>query len=291
MTFPGARHQELADKEKWIEVFQAGEYPQGTFTEEDLDQIVRNFQEFYRPPVVIGHPKDNSPAWGWVKEVRRKGKKLLARIGDLVPEFVEFLRKGMYRHVSVKLRKDPERGWYLVHVGFLGGAEPQVKGLQTVALTAQEGDVEVERTFQWEESMKDRIEEMVREFASKLAGLLGEPDGKDPGDSSGGRGDQTFAKATPSLDSLPIADPRTAWDAQGARKRILDAYGWAGLKAYSLVYRPEVCKTKEDGLPACQEAYRYLVVDLVDSQPHLIPRAVAGGSPSQGAGVFPGPPS
>lgn len=247
--------------EKWIEIFKGGEYPQGVFSEKDLDQIVRNFEEFYKPPVVIGHPKDNSPAWGWVKALQRKGKKLIAKIGDLVPEFVEFLRKGMYKHVSVKLRKDPEKGWYLVHVGFLGGAEPQVKGLQTVSLQAKEGDVVIEQTFQWEESMKERIEEYVKEFVDKIASIFSQ--------------DKEFVRKPPSIDSIPVADPDTKWDAQNARKRIKDAYGWAGLKEYTLVYNPDACETKEDGLPACQDAYKYLVVDLIGGEPKIIPKAVA----------------
>lgn len=217
--------------EKWIEVFKAGDYPQGKFTEAELEEIERN-KEFYQAPVVIGHPKDSSPAWGWVKDIKKKGDKLLAKIGDLVPEFVEFLKKGMYKHVSVRLRKDPERGWFLVHVGFLGGAEPQVKGLQTVELNAEEGDQVFEIDFV--------------DFTSP-----------------------------PKLDGIDIAEPKTKWDAQGARKRIFEKYGWAGLKAYSLVYNPDACEKKEEGYPACQDAYKYLVVDLIDGEPKIIPKAVS----------------
>ena len=48
----------------------------------------------HEAPVVIGHPKDNAPAFGWVEELKTDGKLLYAKFKQLVPEFIEAVKKG-----------------------------------------------------------------------------------------------------------------------------------------------------------------------------------------------------
>jgi hypothetical protein len=75
--------------------------------------------------VVVGHPKDNAPAYGWVESLKRDGEVLWAKLKDIVPEFREWLDKKLYKKRSISLYPDGS----LRHVGFLGAVPPAVKGL------------------------------------------------------------------------------------------------------------------------------------------------------------------
>lgn len=127
-----------------IEVFKTGTHTDSngntrTWTEEDLDTIVRKYvPEEHEAPVVIGHPKDNAPAFGWVERLERNGNVLYAKLKDLVPEFVEAVKKGLYKKRSVSFYPDLT----LRHIGFLGAMPPAVKGLADVKFS--EADVTIE---------------------------------------------------------------------------------------------------------------------------------------------------
>ncbi len=120
-----------------IEIFKTGTHVDSagnvrTWTEKDLDAIVSKYNPAnHEAPVVIGHPKDNAPAFGWVEGLERKGSVLYAKLKDLVPEFVEAVKKGLYKKRSISLYPDMT----LRHVGFLGAMPPAVKGLADVAFS------------------------------------------------------------------------------------------------------------------------------------------------------------
>ncbi|TEB09150.1 hypothetical protein [Pelotomaculum propionicicum] len=141
---------------EWHEVWRAGNYPQGNFTENDVQQIVDNYiPEESEAPVVIGHPKNEDPAFGWVEALKREGGKLLAKFKQVVPEFAEAVNQGRYKKVSVRLRKK-ENGWNLIHVGFLGAAKPQVEGLKPISFSEEDAaeGVDVECDFNQKEEKK-----------------------------------------------------------------------------------------------------------------------------------------
>jgi hypothetical protein len=120
---------------KWYEIWRVGNYPQGNFTEDDVQQIMDNYRpEESEAPLVIGHPENEDKAYGWVEALKREGAKLLAKFKQVAPEFVEAVNQGRYKKVSVRLRKK-ENGWNLIHVGFLGAARPQVEGLKTISFS------------------------------------------------------------------------------------------------------------------------------------------------------------
>ncbi len=120
-----------------FEIFKTGTHTsdKGITKDYSLDEL--NFiAQSYKPeedeaPIVIGHPIDNSPAYGWVSslEVTEDGK-LVADASDekLHPEFVSALKEGAYKKRSISLTPDGK----LRHVGFLGGAAPAVKGLADI---------------------------------------------------------------------------------------------------------------------------------------------------------------
>lgn len=126
----------------------------GTFTaqngetlkvdESDLDLIVeatkkRNYQN-NQLPIVIGHPKTDDPAFGWVNkaDIVREGDVLyaVADESNLVPEFVEWVKKKLYKTISPAIRGDLS----IKHIGFLGAKAPAITGLP--ALEFNENDEE-----------------------------------------------------------------------------------------------------------------------------------------------------
>ncbi len=118
-----------------VEVFRAGEHTDMSgntkvWTEEDLDKIVEMYnnqssENRHEAPVVIGHPVTDSPAYGWVEKLERRGSVLYATLKDLTKEFVEWVKKGLYKKRSIALYDN----LLLKHIGFLGAVPPAVKGL------------------------------------------------------------------------------------------------------------------------------------------------------------------
>lgn len=123
-----------------IEVFCAGTHTDAsgktnTFTEDDLDSMVAN-HAVQAAPAVIGHPKNDDPAVGWVASLKRVGNKLFASFKDWHPAFVAAVDAGSYRNRSVALAPAEGGGWRINHVGFLGAMLPAVKGMQALAYAA-----------------------------------------------------------------------------------------------------------------------------------------------------------
>ncbi|HDR1500306.1 TPA: peptidase [Pasteurella multocida] len=125
-----------------IEIFKAGKRVDANgkiveITTDDLQQAVEAYDPaFHESPVVIGHPKDNHPAYAWVKSLQLEGDILKAELSQVDPEFAEMVEKGRYKKVSASFylansQANPKQGsLYLRHVGFLGAVPPAVKGLR-----------------------------------------------------------------------------------------------------------------------------------------------------------------
>jgi len=86
-----------------VEIFEVGQWNGDPYTENDLDEMVRAFNETngnFQPYIKIGHDKEQNllkeselPAAGYVANLKRVGKKLLADIID-IPEKIYFLMKN-----------------------------------------------------------------------------------------------------------------------------------------------------------------------------------------------------
>lgn len=120
------------------------------FDEERLKAIVestrkREYQN-NQFPIVIGHPKTDSPAFGWVdKHAVALSDGILTAItndSDTTDELKDYVKKGLYKTVSVALRDDNS----IRHIGFLGGQPPAVAGLPGVSLESDEADLILEFT-------------------------------------------------------------------------------------------------------------------------------------------------
>lgn len=118
------------------------------FTAGDLKAIADAYDPKLAPaPVVVGHPKMDAPAYGWLKRLVAEGDSLFAEEEDVAPEFDEMRRARRFRNRSASfyLAGSPGNpkpgGMYIKHVGWLGAAAPAVKGLKQVAFAEEEDGV------------------------------------------------------------------------------------------------------------------------------------------------------
>lgn len=120
-----------------FEVFKIGTHTSDKGITKDYSIDDLNFiADSYNPeedeaPIVVGHPVDNSPAYGWVSslEVTPDGKLVAEALDEkLQSDFLIAVKEGRYKKRSISLTPDGK----LRHIGFLGGAAPAVKGLADI---------------------------------------------------------------------------------------------------------------------------------------------------------------
>ncbi len=106
------------------------------FSEEDLAATAAAYDPaVHEAPVVVGHPKTDDPALGWVSGLKCVGLRLEADFRQLDPAFAEAVEAGRYKPVSAAFYapdspRNPKPGvYYLRHVGALGAVPPSIKGL------------------------------------------------------------------------------------------------------------------------------------------------------------------
>jgi hypothetical protein len=143
-----------------FEIFRAGRQTSsaGTTIEFGEDQL-RAAVEAYDPaiheaPIVVGHPKDNGPAYGWIKALSYADGKVTAEPIQVDEAFSEMVQAGRFKKRSASFYTpdsphNPKPGvFYLRHVGFLGAQPPAVKGLKDVSFAdAEEGIVEFSDSY------------------------------------------------------------------------------------------------------------------------------------------------
>jgi len=122
-------------------------------------------------PITIGHPKGDSPAWGWIKKNNVKKDDdnlvLLAEESDLNETFLDWLKKKFYKKVSLGWRKDNS----ISHIAFLGGIAPAVKGLPVTEFSEKDlNDIEIiefsefEMSKWWHRDLKTIIRNIKNVF-------------------------------------------------------------------------------------------------------------------------------
>lgn len=159
---------------EWIEVLKTGTHTASsgekvTIDDAYLQRIAANYDAgHHEAPLVLGHPKDNSPAYGWIEALKVDGGKLLAKLKQVAPELRELVREGRFKHRSASIYSDLDgKGPYLRHIGFLGAQPPAIKGLAPVSFgdgAAVSFEFE-ERSNEMDES---KIRQMLTEFAEKI---------------------------------------------------------------------------------------------------------------------------
>ena len=127
---------------KYFEVFKAGNYPQGKFTKEEVQELAKNYDpSFCEAPITLDH-EQKGPAYGWVDKLKEEDGLLKATFKNLSPELKEYVSKGKYKKISVEIYRELEgKKPYLKAVSFLGASIPQVKGMKAVEFKEGESDV------------------------------------------------------------------------------------------------------------------------------------------------------
>lgn len=183
---PGMRH---------IEIFRAGRHTdingiERQFTDADLQGMASGYDPaLHEAPLVVGHPRTDDPAYGWVQGLKVAAGKLLAIPRQVQAAFGEAVQSGAYKKVSAAFysptdKHNPTPGqWYLRHVGFLGAMPPAIKGLMGAAFG--EGD-----------ALENAV---VIEFS--------EGDGPQPADTQGADAQDATASAEPSPAFSPTDTP------------------------------------------------------------------------------------
>jgi hypothetical protein len=140
-----------------IHVFRAGRHAPMSggsleFSEADLAATARAYDPAkHEAPIVVGHPKLDAPAYGWVGSLAVEGGDLFAAPRQVEPAFAEIVEAGRFKKISASFftpqnPDNPVPGtYYLKHVGFLGAAAPAVKGLKPIEFATDDaGTVTVE---------------------------------------------------------------------------------------------------------------------------------------------------
>jgi hypothetical protein len=196
----------MVDKKKlgfdgqWVDGTPIGRHKDsdGDFVDIDvafLEAVVKNFnltKALHEPPAVIGHPKSDAPAYGYVANVRVNNGRLERQFSQINPEFEEMVRTGAFKKRSDAFYLKPEDAPgglvpALRHCGFLGAQPPAIKGLADIhfaegdkevktvdvevdtAINFSEGDTETMK----DEDVKKTIRASIAEFFEPLMKMLG----------------------------------------------------------------------------------------------------------------------
>ncbi len=161
----------------WMEIFKTGRHTSANgitreWTEADLEKMAASYQpDSHEAPIVVGHPKSDAPAFGWIDQLKVVGRHLLAKPKQLEPQFAEMVRTGRFKKRSISVYPDGT----LRHVGFLGAQPPAIKGLKDVSFSDQDEETyeyqDVEDTMTELEKLQAALdkEKAAREAAEKKA--------------------------------------------------------------------------------------------------------------------------
>lgn len=146
----------MADKSlaRKLQIFKPGTFTamsggSFSFSDADLEGIAERYDPELSPaPIVVGHPKTDDPAFGWVKGLSFADGHLVADAGEVAPELDEMVAQGHFKKLSASFFSEgapanPTPGQKcLRHVGLLGAQAPAVPGLKAITEEAfSEGDV------------------------------------------------------------------------------------------------------------------------------------------------------
>jgi len=150
---------------KKIDIFKPGRHTAMNgktldFSPDDLAATVAAYDpDKYQAPLVVGHPRLDAPAYGWVKALEF-GEVMQAEPEQVAPEFAALVNDGRFKRISASFftpdaPNNPVPGvYYLRHVGFLGAAAPAVQGLKPAEFAdGEEGVVE----FGWDDRLVARM--------------------------------------------------------------------------------------------------------------------------------------
>lgn len=184
-----ATKKNLGFKGQWVDIITAGTHTDNKGEKHEIDhafleRVVSNYDpSIHESPAVIGHPKEDAPAFGWVCGMRIEraadSEVLQAQFCDADSTFERLVEEGRFKKRSAAFYLDAQtapggRAPYLRHVGFLGAQPPAVKGLREIKFNEGEA-VTFDITFSEgegmdEEKVKSTVKESIKEFLANMFG-------------------------------------------------------------------------------------------------------------------------
>lgn len=174
---------------KPFQIFRPGKHTSASgqtlsFSEADLERAARVYDPaVWKAPIVVGHPKDNGPAYGWVGAMEFADGDVVASPEDVDPDFAELVKNKRFPNRSASfyapgspshpLAGTPDHDtYYLRHVGFLGAQPPALKGLKPVEFAAgDEGVVEFVESASFAWSSLNQMMRALREWIIGKEGI------------------------------------------------------------------------------------------------------------------------
>ena len=222
---------------KRMQIFKTGTHTSANgvtleFSEDMVKQAVAAYDPaLYEAPIVVGHPKDNHPAYGWIAGVYFSDGAIEAEPHQLDPEFEEMVKAGRFKNRSASFYhpdnpNNPKPGvYYLRHVGFLGAQPPAVKGLKAVEFSESEGVVEFSEPIGSKPSLIARLMALVSDYSDTDTGGAGGNDNQGNPDTGGANDNQNQGDNQVTIDELKaqLADAQTKLATAQAEKDSLQA--------------------------------------------------------------------
>lgn len=132
-----------------IHIFKTGKRTSGNgveraYSKDDLAQCAANYAaETFKAPLVLGHPQNGAPAYGWVENLEAEGENLYANVSTIDPLLKNAVAAGAYKNLSASFYLEdspfnPKPGaLYLRHVGILGAEPPAIKDLEPLVFNEE----------------------------------------------------------------------------------------------------------------------------------------------------------
>ena len=106
---------------KGLEIFETGTWNGDTYTLQDIkDMITASEHVGFEAPLKLGHMEDDDtkallkkegmPAFGWIKNLRIKGNKLIADITNIPKTIAELIERKAYQRVSAEIYWNFKKG-------------------------------------------------------------------------------------------------------------------------------------------------------------------------------------
>ncbi|BBO84483.1 hypothetical protein DSCO28_50490 [Desulfosarcina ovata subsp. sediminis] len=229
----------------WVEIFAGGPQTDSKGALHDGDRLIDNAVStfdpgFHEPPAVVGHPQDDSPAYGMVSDVKSDtsngSKVLLARFKDVYQPFAEMVQAGRFPKRSAAFYPDGR----LRHVGFLGAMPPAVKGLKNIAFADGEAIA-----FEFEET-KPTKEDLPMKFSEFLSAI-------NIFKKMGGKDEDIDLIALPEPPSQPATGQFSEADVEAARKKVADETEARVRAEFAETRKKETKKQRDDQVAAWVE--------------------------------------
>lgn len=162
------------NKPKPIQIFKPGKHVAMSgaalsFSETDLAATAAAYDPAkHEAPLVVGHPKHDDPAYGWVGKLAFADGALDVEPVQVNADFAELVASGAFKKISASFYSpdspsNPVPGvYYLRHVGFLGAQPPAVKGLRNPSFA--DAEVGVVEFAEWDDVDNASLWRSLREW-------------------------------------------------------------------------------------------------------------------------------